>query len=140
MSLQEAQLFRVLGAFFGRERVVWNMSVRTVCGGEYPAIGGESESSVARWAEVAGCLFTIVDDEDDPKMVVEFAIDHTTRCLDLDLMERQRRLPELLGNRGIQYVMLTADEFSEILDPNSSLDLVAVLQDRLGLIEADDES
>jgi hypothetical protein len=55
-------------------------------------------------------------------------------------MERQRRLPELLGNRGIQYVMLTADEFSEILDPNSSLDLVAVLQDRLGLIEADDES
>lgn len=138
MSLQEAQLFRVLGGFFGRDRVVWNMSVRTVCGGSYPPGAEDIADDVGRWAEVSGCLFTIVDDDDTPKMVVEFAVD-LKRCIDLQLLERQEHLPKLLQLCGVRYVVVTDAEFEEILDPNSSLDLTSLLKDRLGLVNDDEE-
>jgi hypothetical protein len=137
MSLEEAQLFRVLGSFFGRDRVVWNMSVRTVCGGVLPPQAGEGPDSCAPWVNAAGCLFTIVDEDDAPKMVVEFAIDHS-QCIDLELLERQNQLPKLLESYGIRYVVVTDSEFQEILDPRSSLDLVSLLKDRLGLASEDD--
>ena len=138
MSLQEAQLFRVLGGFFGRDRVVWNMSVRTVCGGSYPPGAEEIAVDIANWAEVAGCLFTIVDDDDCPKMVVEFAVD-LKRCIDVQLLERQEHMPKLLALCGVRYVVVTEAEFEEILDPNSSLDLTSLLKDRLGLANDDEE-
>jgi hypothetical protein len=137
MSLHEAQLFRMLESFFGRDRVVWNMSVKSVCGGEYPGRAEESEAAIARWAEVSGCLFTVVDNNDNPKMVVEFASD-LTHVIDVAQLDRQQKLPKLLEQQGIQYVLVTLEEFAEILDPNGSLDLLSVLQDRLG-IEPDDE-
>ncbi len=137
MSLEEAQLFRVLGTFFGRDRVVWNMSVRTVCGGALPPHTVQDGAVVAPWINVAGCLFTIVDEDDVPKMVVEFAVDHS-RAIDLDLLERQYQLPKLLESCGIRYVVVSASEFQELLDPQSSLDLVSLLEDRLGLSNDDE--
>lgn len=139
MSLQEAQLFRMLEAFFGRDRVVWNMSVRSVCGGEYPVVQGQPEESVARWAEICGCLFTVVDGDDNPKMVVEIGAD-PSHAIDVAELDRQQRLPELLRMRGVQYVLVSNDEFEEMLDPNSSLDLVSVLKDRFGIDDAQDEN
>ena len=132
MSLHEAQLFRMLEGFFGRDRVIWNMSVRTVCGGEYPTVGEESGDETARWAEVAGCLFTVVDEDDTPKMVVEFA-EGLSQTIDVSMLDRQQKLPGLLERRGIRYIILTQDEFDEILDPHSSLDLVSILKDRFGI-------
>jgi hypothetical protein len=138
MSLEEAQLFRVLGTFFGRDRVVWNMSVRTVCGGALPPGMAQEGQGVASWVTAAGCLFTIVNEDDVPKMVVEFAVDHS-HAIDLELLERQHQLPKLLESCGIRYVVLTGSEFQEILDPQSSLDLVSLLKDRLGLGNEDDD-
>jgi hypothetical protein len=136
MSLQEAQLFRMLEGLFGRDRVVWNMSTRSVCGGEYPTCGDEPAAAVARWAEAAGCMFTVVDADDSPKMVVELALD-LSQPIDVALLERQQHLPKLLEQQGVQYVLIKQDEFAEILDPQGSLDLVSVLKDRFG-IEQDD--
>jgi hypothetical protein len=138
MSLEEAQLFRILGGFFGRERVVWNMSVRTVCGGSFPPVSAAEAGDVGRWANAAGCLFTIVDADDVPKMVVEFAVD-LSRCIDLQLLERQQQLPGLLESCGIRYIVVTPSEFQEILDPRSSLDLASLLKDRLGLVTDEDD-
>ena len=90
------------------------------------------------WAGAAGCLFTVVDDNDLPKMVVEFELD-TTDSVDLLLLERQQRLPKLLESCGIRYIVLTQSEFGEILDPDSPLDLVSLLQERLNLTGDDDE-
>jgi len=132
MSLEEAQLFRILGGFFGRDRVVWNMSVRAVCGGSFPEALGEADEDIARWANIAGCLFTIVDADDAPKMVVELSTD-LSRCIDVQQLDRQQRLPKLLDLCGVRYVLVSSSEFKEILDPNSPLDLVSLLKDRLGL-------
>jgi hypothetical protein len=139
MSLQEAQLFRMLEDFFGRDRVVWNMSIRSVCGGDYPTQHNETAEAVASWAEAAGCLFTVVDANDNPKMVVELALD-LSEPIDVSLLDRQQRLPKLLEQSGVQYVLVTQDEFAEIVDPRGSLDLISVLKDRFGIEQGDEES
>lgn len=138
MSLQEAQLFRMLCGFFGRDRVVWNMSIRSVCGG---ALSASSNSAVTApaddWVDLMGCLFTVVDDEDTPKMVVEFAPDFS-RCIEVQQMERHQRLPSLLEVYGIRYISITSEEFRDMTDPRSSLDLVSFLKDKFGVNESEE--
>lgn len=130
MSLGEAQLFRMLRSFFGEERVLWNMSVRTVCAGGTGDDGAALESNV----HLGACLFTIVDDADIPKMVIELAPDFTS-VVDTYLLERQEVLPKLLRAHGIKYVVFSKEEFRDILDPDGTLALVDVLKDRFGIVE-----
>jgi hypothetical protein len=130
MSLGEAQLFRMLRSFFGEERVLWNISVRTVCAGSAGDEEGEFEDNV----HLGSCLFTIVDDADIPKMVIELAPDFTS-VVDTYLLERQEVLPKLLSSHGIKYVVFSKEEFRDILDPEGTLALVDVLKDRFGIVE-----
>lgn len=142
MSLVEAQLFRMLVGLFGRERVVWNMSVRAVCGGSYPLKDGESSDEVAEWAEAEPCLFTIVDADDAPKMVIEFTPNFSL-YVDVKQIDRHQRLPALLDSQGVRYISVTQAEFSDMTDPKSSLDLVSFLKDKFGVedsSETDPES
>jgi hypothetical protein len=138
MSLPEAQLFRMLVSFFGQERVLWGMSIKSVCGGCYPVITG-SEPDSASWADGDSCLFTVVDDNDDPKMVVEFAPDFS-RYIEVDRLDRHRLLPRMLQACGVQYITLTASELGEMVDPSSSLDLVSFLKDKFGVEDAEGDS
>lgn len=137
MSLQEAQLFRMLSGFFGRDRVVWNMSIRSVCGGVSTSVNSSLGAPAETWVDVAGCLFTVVDAEDTPKMVVEFAPDFS-RYIEVNLLERHQRLPGLLDRHGIRYISITFDEFRDMTDPQSSLDLVSFLKDKFGINESED--
>jgi hypothetical protein len=130
MSLGEAQLFRMLRSFFGEERVLWNISVRTVCAGSASDEEGEFKDNV----HLGSCLFTIVDDADIPKMVIELAPDFTS-VVDTYLLERQEVLPKLLSSHGIKYVVFSKEEFRDILDPEGTLALVDVLKDRFGIVE-----
>lgn len=136
MSLAEAQLFRMLTSLFGKDTIVWNMSVRSVCGGEYPTLGAETKEQVAQWAESAHCLFTLVDQDDEPKMVVEIAPDFKT-VIEVQQLERYQKLPSMLEACGVQYVSVSSSELDEMMDPSSSLDLVSFLKDRFGI---DDDS
>ena len=95
MSLKEAQLFRLLVGFFGRDRVLFSMSVRAVCGGDLSALREALDSETREWAESARCLFTVVDQDDDPKMVVEFEPDFSS-YIEVDQLERKSRLPAIL--------------------------------------------
>jgi len=135
MSLPEAQLFRMLVSFFGQERVLWRMSIKSVCGGRYPVVKGSEPDSVA-WADGDSCLFTVVDDNDEPKMVIEFAPDFS-RYIEVDRLDRHRLLPLMLHACGVQYITLTAAEMGEMVDPSSSLDLVSFLKAKFGVEDAD---
>jgi hypothetical protein len=139
MSLQEAQLFRMLVSFFGQERVLWGMSVKAVCGGEYPHLHDLPVAATSAWADGDRCLFTVVDEQDEPKMVVEFAPDYS-RYIEVDRLDRHTMLPRLLGARGVQYVTMTAKELDEIIDPGGTLDLVAFLQDKFEVDEGGEEA
>jgi hypothetical protein len=127
IELHEAQLFKMLSSFFGRERVVPHMSVLSICGGELPEDYEESSEALRSWAKATKCLFTIVDDDDTPKMVVEFfsGFEHAVDPVE---EEHQRYLSRLLPAAGIRYVTISDLEFSELLDPKSSLDFFSLLE------------
>ncbi len=132
MSLEEAQLFRMLSGFFGQDRVVWNMSVRSVCGGTQPSSAALAAKQTRDWMDESGCLFTVVDHDDTPKLVVEFEADFS-RYIDVSQMERRQRLPHLLENHGIRYITISAADFRDMTDPKSSLDLISFLKDKFGV-------
>lgn len=106
---------------------------------EIAEVGAVCDAETKAWAERSRCLFTIVDGEDEPKMVVEFAPDFSS-YIEVDQLERQSRLPLLLKSRGVQYLTISGDELNEILDPRSSLDLVALLKDRFGIEDSLDDT
>jgi hypothetical protein len=126
MSLPEARLFRVLTGFFGADRVVWSMSVRAVCGAGLVQAVADGEGS---WYDSHRCLFTVVDDDDNPKMVMEFSPDFDA-FIEVEQLERQSKLPALLGACGVQYVTISTAELDEIIDPRGALDLFSFLKDR----------
>ena len=137
MSLNEAQLFRLLVGFFGKDRVLFSMSVRAVCGGDLSSLSHMLDEETRAWAERNRCLFTVVDAEDDPRMVVEFEPDFS-KFIEVDQLERKSRLPGLLKASGVQYLTITGEEMGEILDPNGTIDLVDVLKDRFGIEDTTD--
>ena len=132
MSLDEAQLFRLLVGFFGKDRVLFSMSVRSVCGGDLSALPEKLDDETRAWAERSRCLFTVVDDDDAPKMVVEFEPDFSS-YIEVEQLERKSRLPSLLKANGVQYLTITGKEMGEILDPNGGMGLIDLLKDRFGI-------
>jgi hypothetical protein len=132
MSLAEAQLFRMLVGIFGSDRVVWSMSVRAVCGGELPHTINNGDEELRERAERDKCLFTIVDDNDTPKMVMELQPDFT-QFIEVERLERQRWLPSLLSQCGVQYITMSASELGEIINPDGKMDFVSFLQDKVGV-------
>lgn len=136
LSLREAQLFRMLSGFFGRDQVVMKMSVLAVCGGELPnplpeailaQIPRGRGFDLAQWAKRNTCLFTIVDQNDLPRMVVEF-FSGFDRSVDAVEEEHQRLLGPLLSRQQIPYVTISDQEIGALLDPMGSLDFCAFLE------------
>ena len=138
LTLHEAQLFKLLSSFFGRDQVILKMSVLAVCGGQlpHPLPSALLEYNIRygaidlkHWAKSNTCLFTIVDHDDAPKMVVEFfsGFDDSIAVED---EEHQRILPALLGQLQIPYVTISVAELSEILAPTGTLDLCTLLEQK----------
>lgn len=127
IELHEAQLFNMLASFFGRERVIPQMSVLSVCGGSLPESAQKLSSGITSWARSNKCLFTIIDDEDTPKLVVEFfsGFEHS---IDPVEEEHQRLLTTILPAAGIRYITISHGEFSELLDPRGNLDFFSLLE------------
>lgn len=135
LSLSEAQLLRILSEFFGKERVIPFMSVLAVCNGEIPDSFQSNGFDIRAWAKKSKCLFTIVDREDSPRAVFEF-FSGFGDVIENDVVEHRQYLRPLLRQKGIHYITITNDEFSEILDPQGTLDFVSFLKDRMQVDEA----
>lgn len=135
LELREAQLFNMLSSFFGRDRVVPHMSVLSICGGEIPAHNLPLNGDVRSWAKSNKCLFTIVDAEDTPKMVVEF-FSGFENSIDPTEEAHQRYLPVLLHAAGVRYVTISSHEFSEVLDSRGNMDFFALLESKVGSDQA----
>lgn len=134
LELHEAQLFRILTSFFGEENVIHNMSLMSVCGGQLPDTmatrhtQGISED-VEAWARKSKCLFTVVDDDDLPKVVFDF-FSGFDRPFDVKEVEFQRNVGPILQLKGIRYLTISIDEFNEILDPEGDMDFYHWLKDK----------
>ena len=131
LTLSEAQLFRMLTGFFGPERVVFGMSVLTVCSGALPSGANRLHRDIERWVRSNRCLFTVVGFEDEPRMVVEFFAGFED-SIDPVEEEHQRILEPLLRAAGIQYVTISKDEFGYLTDPENGATFPDFLREKIG--------
>jgi len=136
MELREAQLYRILVGLFGRDRVMFKMSALSVCGGALPEgipnplQAGGVPLNLTSWAKSNSCLFTIVNEFDEPYMVIEF-FSGFEASVDAREVEHQQYLTPLLRASGIRYITMSDDEFDDILDPDSSLDILSFLKAKI---------
>lgn len=112
MTLDEAILFRILTAVFGQERVIPSMSLKALVPTEHNF----------------NCLFTVVDDDDQPKLVVEFFL---TNSITIDLKEMERRVlvEQALVQNGIKYITISEDDMLDIRSADSET-LINFFQDK----------
>ncbi len=131
----EALLFRILTRFFGPERVIPFMSVLAVCGGDLPEqlhtrVNIDSPEALNQWAKQNKCLFTVVDFDDTPKLVIEF-FSGFKDAFTAAQAEHQRFLPPIFSTLGIPYVTMSEIEFDELVDPQNPLDFVHWLHSKI---------
>lgn len=129
-SLEEAQLYRLLVSLFGRDRVVPQMSLLAVCGGVLPEELIDNSINIKAWAKSTKCLFTIIDAQSDPKMVVNF-FSGFSNVIEPDEVQFQKYAPKLLEASGIRYVGISNEEFGQIVDPESDTDIVKFFQQKV---------
>ena len=133
LSLPEAQLMRMLSGFFGPEQVIPAMSVMAVCSGELPKIDSPTNGfDLESWAKSTKCLFTVVDANDVPRLVVELGYS-TAEIVDVIEIEKTRYLPELFSKVGVSYVTVSMDEMDLISDPSNRVNIVTFLLDKFGI-------
>ena len=123
LDTDEAILFRLLSGFFGTENVIPHMSVAAVCDGAI------DDPKILIWAKKEKCLFTIVDNQDAPRLVVEF-FSGFDRPFEVRHETHQRLVKPLLMSVGVPYITISHDEFSEITDSNGSMDFFQWLKDK----------
>lgn len=131
-NLAEAQLFRILTSFFGPDRVVPRMSVLAICGGSLPE---KFVATLSLWARENTCLFTVVNDDDTPKLVFEF-FHGFVESIEVEQLEHQQHLPDLFAVHGIQYIPISPDEFRDLTSPGG-ISFFHFLQAKVALDDMD---
>jgi hypothetical protein len=121
LELHEAQLFRLLTGTFGKERVVYNMSLNTMCEQDRVNLNRES------WWREYKCLFAITDNQYDPKLIVDFAPGFNG-IIDAEQAYRRDAAKMALNAHGLHYIGITKDEFERILNPDSNFGLIQLLE------------
>jgi len=142
LSLVEAQLFTLLGAFFGRKNVIPHMRVIAICGGSLPSLDGSvlasHQAELDRWARTHRGLFTVVDAVDAPKLVFEF-FSGFSQIVDPVEEEHQRFLKPLLHAAGLRYITISESEFAEILAPDGKMDFFQFLKSKIEPLDGVDD-
>lgn len=131
MDLREAQLYRMLMRVFGNEQVIPRAKISFVCGGTLPALSPARYPKYHEWAKHFRCLFTVVNSEDEPCMVVEF---HSgfSGAIDPEEAEREHYLPSVLKCRKIHYMTLSEAEFDELLSPDQDVSFLQLVEYKIG--------
>ena len=109
MDLREAQLFRMLTDLFGKDQVIFGMSAMAVSGGSLQVDPSDYSIDIEKWARANKCLFTVVDQKDLPKLVVEFFAGYS-KSVDVREVEHEQYLRPILEAAEIRYVTITNEE------------------------------
>jgi hypothetical protein len=123
LDLDSASLFRLLSKLFGKDQVVFGMSLYLVCGGEFPQDTPEGDVLFARSRY---CHFTVLDPADAPRLVIEL-LPRIDDVIEASRYEKQGFLEDSLRSIGIHYITLSAEELDLALDPTSGVDVCAIL-------------
>lgn len=112
MTLEEAILFRILGSVFGKDNVIPGMRLKAL-------VPTELEFS---------CLFTVVNEDNAPKLVVEFFLSDSS-TIEVKEIERRALVESVLVQNGIKYITISETDFSDISGADSET-LINFFQDK----------
>ena len=126
LTLEQAQLLRVLHALFGRDRIVCKVSVNLVCDGALPAEFLGNGEALQSWAKHYKCLFTVLNEAGSPKLVVEFNHEFE-EALDVQNFEFKPLLEPILKAKQVHYVSISRKEFDALLQGADTLEFVRLL-------------
>jgi len=129
-SSSQAQLFRQLMDVFGADRVLPNLHVSMICGQSYPPSLTADFPELPQWAKSTICLFTVIDGESDPRMVIDI-FDGFEESIDVKQEERQRYLPLLFSGINVHYITLGSDEIASIGNTGNREMLCAILEQKI---------
>ncbi len=77
------------------------------------------------------CLFTVVDEADHPKLVIDL-LPHVRGLVEMGRFEEQELVEEALFRAGVKYATISEDELRELQDSRSGLDLCTLLMAKVG--------
>lgn len=128
-ELREAQLLRLLSDTFGADQVIAKASVSMVCSGQIPKLSEQDYPGFEMWSKKFKCLFTIINNQDEPCLVVEFFGGFAG---DIDPFEAEREvfLPTVLKSKNIFYFRVTEEDFRTLIDPDMPVSLLDLLSDK----------
>lgn len=92
--------------------------------------GQVEDESAVNWELLSSLLFTIIDQDGDPHLVVEFDVEYGN-VVDVAALERKEILGPLLTNIGVRYLVISRDELCQMLDPASELTLATLLLSKI---------
>jgi hypothetical protein len=135
LSHEQTLLLRVLTSFFGKDRVIPLMRVAAVCGGNVPHdICAVDNEQAKVWADENRALCTLVDQNDVPRVVVDFC-SKSDDAIEFLEVERRKFMQPIMHAAGIIYVAVNEEELAELLDPSNSLDILSLIGLKSGLID-----
>lgn len=134
LETAQAQLLRLLGDFFGSDQVIPFMSISSVFTDLVADLYNYAEefdgSCNQEWLKREKCLFTIIDAEGDPKLVIELSAGDIDP-IDLVNLKKQDILEELCSEAKICFALISHHELAQILDPSSRVSLISCLSSKL---------
>jgi len=130
LSAGEAQLFRQLMDVFGADRVLPHLPVSMICGQEYPESLQSAFPELADWARTSICLFTVIDGESSPKLVLDI-FEGFEASIEIDQVERQRYLPDLFAALNVHYITLSPAELESCSTSGNKEKLCAILEQKI---------
>lgn len=131
LDINQTQLFRLLQDIFGASRVIPLIRLKALCGGGLPEVS-DCRLDKEDEHENIKCLFTVVDKDDEPKMVVDF---DAKDLVEIDVYEfnKQEVVKKYLREVGIKYLLIENSEFEDILDATKDITLAACLNSKIGI-------
>ena len=130
LSPVEVLLFQQLRELFGQDRVLPRLRVSMICGHQYPAQVRDSVPNIEIWSRENSCLFTVIDGNSDPKVVID-RFDGFEESIDFDQVEHQKYLPALFSELGIHYITISSEELQLVCRSGNREGLCETLQKKL---------
>jgi hypothetical protein len=128
LDLNSASLLRLLTAFFGEDRVVYGMSLYAICGGDMSDVLPAEQVTMAKGRI---CLFTVVDESDSPKLVVDL-LPREGGVVEMGRYEEQELVEHALLRAGVKYATISESELRDLQDVRSGLDICTLLTAKVG--------
>jgi len=134
LTQKEVHLYKILVTLFGKENVIPRVTVKTVCE-NLP----DTASFFPKELEGVQVLFTVVNDDDAPKLVVEFAPE-ISEVVDVYALEREKKIVHLLNACQIRYISINDLDYQDLIKFNKHRDfLVQFFQEKCGIDSDGDE-